>query len=251
MSQLKSKVSTKQWAIPSLNRWRYQVEFSPVYETSKLTKNGVERLNCHTTHCVRLKHMDYAENNGLYAMCGSQVSQDATFMHEWLHYFVTVVYQSHFKRVGSSYLAKKGLDIDSWVDNIKDGNQPNFFTLFALNVLLEIHTVVHINSDRIWATMDKAPSDHQQLAKMCEYHLVFLGQGCFAELVERQHPLIVVELTDRDIKILELGVLTYDEEKTLNSIIFHGLGFALGLGEPFVKDIEVKKEPQDSGDSDT
>ena len=110
--------------------------------------------------------------------------------------------------------------------------------------------MVHINSDRIWATMDKAPSDHQQLAKMCEYHLVFLGHGCFAELVKCQHPLIVVELTNRDTEILELGVLTCDEEETLNSIIFCGLGFTLGLGEPFVKDIKVKKEPQNSGDCD-
>ena len=111
------------------------------------------------------------------------------------------------------------------------------------------HTMVHINEDRIWATMDKAPSDYQQLSKMCEYHLVFLGHGRFAELVEQQHPLISVELTNRDVKVLELGVLTYDEEETLNNIIFCGLGFTLGSGEPFIKDIEVKKQPHDSGDS--
>ena len=193
--------------------------------------------------------MDNAENDGLYVIYGSQVGQEATFMCDWLHYFVTVVYQSHLKRVGSSYLATKGLDIDSWAGNIKDGKQPDFFTLFALNVLLETHTMIHINDGRIWPTMDKAPSDHQQLSKMCDYHLVFLEHGCFAELVERQHPLILVELTDRDVKVLELGILTSDEEETLNSIIFCGLGFALGSGEPFVTDIEVKKEPYDSGDS--
>ena len=173
----------------------------------KTYENDIERLNCHTTHCVRLKHVDYDENDGLYVIYDSQAGQEATFMCDWLHYFVTVVYWSHFKRVGSSYLATKGLDIDSWVDYIKDGKWPNFFTLFALNILLETHTMVHINGGRIWATMDKAPCDHQQLSKMCDYHLVFLGCGCFAELVERQHPLILVEPTNRDVKVLELGTL--------------------------------------------
>ena len=88
--------------------------------------------------------------------------------------------------------AKKGLDLDLWAESIKDGHHPDFFTLFALNALLETHAVVHIGSNKIWTTMNNPPGDHDLLIERCEYHLVFLGRGNFIELVERQRLLIII-----------------------------------------------------------
>ena len=94
--------------------------------------------------------------------------------------------------------------------------------------------------------MDNPPDNHQEILNRCEYHLAYLGLDNFIELVKRQHPLIVVESTE-DIKTIELRCLTFDEEETLNGIIFQGLGRAIdpedNTGKPFVKDIIVKKEP--------
>ena len=55
---------------------------------------------------------------------------------------------------------------------------------------------------------------------------MYLGKGTFIELVERQQPLLVVH-TDDDIKTVEIGRLTFDEEETLNSVISMGLDAAL------------------------
>ena len=132
-------------------------------------------------------------------MYGSREGQDAAFMRCWLHYFITEVYKSHFKHVGFNYLAKKGLDIDLWVESIKDGCRPDFFTLFTLNMLLEMHVTVHIKDNKIWTSMDNPLDNHQDLLDRCEYHLVYLGCGSFVKLVKRQHSLIVVESND-DVK---------------------------------------------------
>ena len=169
-------------------------------------------------------------------MYSNRVGQSPDFMQEWLHYFVTVVYKTHFKKIGFTYLAKKGLDLDLWAESIKDRCHPDFFTLFALNALLETHAVVHIGGNKIWTTMNDPPGDHDLLIERCEYHLVFLGRGNFIELVERQRPLINVE-SNEDIKMVEIGCLTFDEDETLNSVIFRGLGKGL---DP----IEVNKKPR-------
>ena len=76
---------------------------------------------------------------------------------------------------------------------------------------------------------------------------MFLGRGNFVELVERQRPLITV-YSDEDVKTIEIGRLTFDEEDTLNSVIFRGLGRGLDPNPamkptctPF-RQIPIKKE---------
>ena len=154
-------------------------------------------------------------------------------MREWLHYFITVVYKAHFKRIGLTYLTSKGLSLELWVESIKDGRRPDFFVLLALNALLETHAVVHISNGQTWTTLNDPPENHDRILECCEYHLVYLGKGTFIELVERQRLLIVVH-SDDDIKTIEIGRLTFDEEETLNSVISKGLDVVLKPGPALV-----------------
>ena len=66
------------------------------------------------------------------------------------------------------------------------------------------------------------------------------------ELVERQHLLIAIESTEEDIKTIEIGILTFDKEETLNSVIYRGLGVGIDpkakSGKPFAKDEIIKKD---------
>ena len=227
------------------------LNFQPMYDNTQVSKEEMVTLCCRTTHFVRLQQMEYKENDGLYAMYGSREGQNAAFMREWLHYFVTEVYKSHFKWIGYNYLAKKGLDLDLWAESIKDGHRPDFLTLFALNALLEMHAAVHIKDNKIWTSMNDPPDDHNELLERFEYHLVYLGQGNFVELVKRQHPLIMVNSTE-DITTIEIGCFTFDEEETLNSVIYRGLRWGIDpsdktkkTGIPFVKDL-IKQEPETS-----
>ena len=94
-------------SIPSSNHWQYLLNFQQVHESVRVSKEGVANLCCRSTHCIRLQQTDYKENDGLYAMYCNRVGQSPDFMREWLHYFVTVVYKTHFKRIGFTYLTKK------------------------------------------------------------------------------------------------------------------------------------------------
>ena len=84
---------------------------------------------------------------------------------------------------------------------------------------------------------------------------MFLGRGNFVELVERQRPLITV-YSDEDVKTIEIGRLTFDEEDSLNSVIFRGLGRGLDptpalkpTCTPF-RQIPIKKETSDTTEVD-
>ena len=61
---------------------------------------------------------------------------------------------------------------------------------------------------------------------MCNSHLVYLGRGLFVELIERKWPLTIVE-ENADTKTVIIGELTFDEQDTLNKVIYCGLGFGV------------------------
>ena len=107
--------------------------------------------------------------------------------------------------------------------------------------------IVHLKDGGIWTMMENLPDHHDELLSHCELHLAYMGHGLLVELVRRKHLLIIVN-QDMDVKTIELGCLTFDEEETLNYIIYHGLGKALGSGdEPSRKQEStvptVKQEP--------
>ena len=117
---------SRKTSIPSTNCWRYMLNFQHVPESTKVCKENVAQLQCRTTHCVCLQQQEYNENNRLYTIYSNRVGQSPEFMGEWLHYFITVVYKVHFRRIGSTYLANKGLDLELWAESIKDGRHPDF-----------------------------------------------------------------------------------------------------------------------------
>ena len=84
----------------------------------------------------------------------------------------------------------------------------------------------------MWSTLENPPVSHEELIVCCELHLAYMGQGQFIELVERKHPLIMVNQDqDVDIKTIEVGTLMFDELEMLNYVIYHGLGMAVGSGK--------------------
>ena len=71
--------------------------------------------------------------------------------------------EKNFVRANFNYLAKKGLDIDLWAESKIDSRRLDFLVLFALNVLIETHTVVHTKDSKVWMTLEMLPEDHQEL----------------------------------------------------------------------------------------
>ena len=112
--------------LPSANPWEYLRNYQHVPESSKLQKEEISQLQCRITHCVSLQQHEHNVNDGLYSIYGFRVGQSPEFMRDWLHYFITIVYKTHFKRIGLTYLTSKGLSLELWVESIKNGRRPDF-----------------------------------------------------------------------------------------------------------------------------
>ena len=134
---------------------------------------------------------------------------------------MTTVYPKNFETAGYYCLEPKGLTLDLWVDSIEDGWKGDFLTLYSLNQMLNTHTLVHLKNNRLWTTIKNPSPNHDNLLKMCNFHLVYLGRGLFVELTERKQPLIVME-EDTDTKTVIIGELTFDERDTLDKVIYQG-----------------------------
>ena len=121
--------------------------------------------------------------------------------------------------------------------------------------MLDTHTVVHLKNDQLWTTIKNQSLSHNELVKMCNFHLVYLGRGLFVELTERKQPLTIVE-ENADTKTVVIGELTFDEQDTLNKVIYHGLGFGIDrsreqirstthtAGHEINRDITIKEESE-------
>ena len=209
--------------IPSNSKYKYCDFVVPVYETDKISKEELNQICCRTTHCVRLKATTHAENDNLYNVFALHAGQDCDFIRRWLKFFMTTVYPKNFEVAGHHCLMPKGLSLDSWANSIEDGQKGDFLALYGLNLMLDTHTVVHLRNDRLWTTLKDQSLSHNELLRLCNFHLAYLGRGLFVELTKRVQPLTTLE-ESVDLKTVVLGELIFDEEETLNRVIYHGLG---------------------------
>ena len=147
----------------------------PVYETDKIPKEELDQLCCRATHCVRLKVTTHAENDNLYNIFALYAGQDCEFMRRCLKFFMTTVYPRNFEVAGHHCLMPKGLTLDIWADGIENGWKGDFLALYGLNLMLDMHTVVHLRNDRLWTTIKDQSLSHDELVRIWNFHLVYLG----------------------------------------------------------------------------
>ena len=79
------------------------------------------------------------EDNNLFAIYGCRVSQTPYFMCKWLHTFLQS-YQGFFEEWGEFYLQTKEMSFKTWLEAIINGRKGDVLTLYALNILTDLHT---------------------------------------------------------------------------------------------------------------
>ena len=127
--------------------------------------------------------------------------------------------------VGEEYLNRKRLTFDLWRESIKDGRKGDVLVLLGLNYLMGSHTMVHLHGNRLWTTLhDKL--NHDEMELKCDFHLVYLGRGIFAELCKCAEPLVEIE-GDANVMSLMIGTLTSKEQTVIDKLSKLGLGFAV------------------------
>ena len=141
-----------------------------------------------------------------------------------------LMHRKHFQRKAKNYLASKGLSIESWSKSVTDGRKADVLALFGLNLLLEMHTIVHLGNGKTWTMLTKQGKMHQDDLNHCDMHLAYVGRGLFVELVPRNTPLqIVLEMdTSQSVVIREIKTLTQEELNTFEQIQKLGLEFGVG-----------------------
>ena len=85
--------------------------------------------------------------------------------------------------------------------------------------------MVHLHGNRLWTTLNEK-NNHDELEKKCDFHLVYLGRGIFAELSPRIKPLVEIE-DQTNVTSLVIGMLTSTEQTVINKLSKLGVGFAI------------------------
>ena len=146
-------------------------------------------------------------------------------MHEWLKLFV-LMHRKYTANKASEYLASKDLTVELWADKIWDGRKGDMLILFTLNLLMEMHTIVHLKDGQTWTTLANPNPNHSDDIKCCEIHLVYVGRGLFIELIEHENPLEIVENTEETTSII-ISELTSTEERAIDEVVKLGLGVGI------------------------
>ena len=145
-------------------------------------------------------------------------------MRTWLKLYADM-YKQQFMTVGEEYLNRKKLTFDLWRESIKDGCKGDVLVLLGLNYLMGSHTMVHLHGNRLWSTLQEK-LNHDEMVSKCDFHLVYLGRGIFAELCKRAEPLVEIE-GDPNMMSLVVGTLTSTEQTVIDKLSKLGLGFAV------------------------
>ena len=149
-------------------------------------------------------------------------------MHTWLHLFVRL-HKRYFTSLASNYFKRKGLTLENWLDSIHDGRKGDVLSLLSLCMLVEKHVLVHLHNGEIWTSLYDSAGSHDAILNKVDIHLVYLGRGNFALLQKRESALQMVHRSP-DVESMVTGTfipLSPDENRTLDCLIFSGLGFGL------------------------
>ena len=149
-------------------------------------------------------------------------------MRTWLHLFVRL-HKRYFTTLASNYFKRKGLTLENWLDSVHEGRKGDVLALLSLCMLVEKHVLVHLHNNQIWTSLRNSEDSHNVILSKVDIHLVYLGRGNFALLQKRENALQTVHRSP-EIDSIVIGTfipLSPDEDKTLNRLIFSGLGFGL------------------------
>ena len=97
-----------------------------------------------------------------------------------------------------------------WSESITDSRKGDVLVLFGLNLLMEMHCIVHLANGQIWTMLAMLSGAHSTDLQKCDLHLAYIGRGLFIELTEHVVPLMIVETESTT--SLGIGELTASDE---------------------------------------
>ena len=200
----------------SNNPFGFTTKIKSILETDRITREEMVRLPCRASHRINPRSLKIPEDDNLYAIYAERVGKSTSFMRSWLRCY-SISNDSVIKRRAKDYFKSKGLSLKLWLSAVREGRKGDILSLYTLSLMLDIHTVVHLNKGKIWSTLKSPINDHDELMKRCPVHLAYLGMGIFVELVERERPLQILppeHSGKKDTEALIIGEYVVKQEPT-------------------------------------
>ena len=108
-------------------------------------------------------------------------TENISLMRRWISYYVRQ-YPKQITAKVQPYLNSKKLTLEDWLQCVRDGRRGDIMCVFLLSLSTGVHTVVHLNNNKLWSTLKTIPATHSELLSICDQHLAYLGFGIFLKL---------------------------------------------------------------------
>ena len=163
------------------NPWKYCDQLPTLMEADKLCKKDMVKLCCREHYCVKtvryLSELD--KDNDIYRFYGALVGQDNQFMRRWLQVFAATN-KKYVMELAKPYFKSIKIKYAKWVSDVRSNGRADVPALFLLSKITKVHSVVHINKNCYWSTLQEEPERHDNFMQRCNVHLAYLGRGIYA-----------------------------------------------------------------------
>ena len=209
------------------NPWPYAETLPALTENMKLSREELCNLECRFDYNIKCKTntpSNLDNNDELYRIFGEFIDKDTKFMRQWVRLY-TVMHRTYLTNLAKEYLTRKVIDLATWSKGVKDGKRANVLALFVLCIITGTHCFVHLKEHRYWTSLKEMPASHLEFVQRCNIHLLYLGQGVFAEHTLRTNKVSYKFLgIDQPVELDEInpvviGTLTNDENDTLDKLL--------------------------------
>ena len=159
-----------------------------VYFLMKVNQDKMFYLD--TTYCVTGKRKKKYNSLNIYAIFGAYVNKTPEKVKELMLDEISSNRHWYIK-AGTVTVGMRNMNFDQWFKSIKPKKaHGDELCVYALSMLFRRHTVIH-SSLRPWTTVKlKTGMTSGMLLKLCETHLLYLGNGAYGELFRKSINLV-------------------------------------------------------------
>ena len=182
--QEKRKTTSLEHPVPNFTGYEYSDVIREFSERDRLSESDISQLICADEFQLERTVNSFSDrelNDHLYQLFYSKKTENITLMRRWISYY-TKQYPKQIIAKVQPYLNSKKLTLEDWLRCVIEGRRGDIMYVFLRSLSTGVHTVVHLNNNKLWSTLKTIPASHSEILKICDQHLAYLGFGIFLKL---------------------------------------------------------------------
>ena len=180
----KRKSAALEHPVPNFTGYDYSDVIGDFSEHDRLSEKDISQLICADEFQLERPLNSFNDrelNDHLYHLFYCKKTENILLMRRWISYYVRQ-YPKQITAIVQPYLNVKKLTLEDWLRCVKDGRRGDIMCVLLLSLSTGVHTVVHLNNNKLWSTLKTIPATHSELLRICDQHLAYLGFGIFLKL---------------------------------------------------------------------